>query len=231
MRLVFTGLHVTDASETGDRLGAPRRPSFDPRSVVLGQLLPTAIVVDRPTLEADITREGGMLKRVLAQSDSSTQGEFVDLLIEQLLAEHNYHSLLGQLDTVQVANARVSLRDVTSGVTWIAPDAQARLQRDAAGVAISANARFPAHVAGADRGPAVGHLCARPQPIALRQARRMKPSMLADLSPDAAILRGLDIALSDRFDRGHRAGRNPTVASKSPPVPAPSPCRASLTPP
>src|ERR1700759_501964 len=31
--------------------------SFDPRSVVGGQLLPTAIVVDRPTLDADITRE------------------------------------------------------------------------------------------------------------------------------------------------------------------------------
>ena len=45
--------------------------SFEPRSVVRGQLLPTAIVVDRPTFDADITREGGMLQRVLAKSDSS----------------------------------------------------------------------------------------------------------------------------------------------------------------
>ena len=43
-----------------------------------------------------------MLQRVLAKTDSNPQGEVVDLLIEQLLAEHNDHSVLGQLDTVEV---------------------------------------------------------------------------------------------------------------------------------
>ncbi len=166
-----------------------------------GQFLPTAIVVDRPTLDADITREGGMLKRVLAKSDSSTQGEFVDLLIEQLLAEHNHHSLLGQLDTVEVAHARVSLRDVTSGVTWIAPNAQARLQRDDAGVSISASARFTGSTSSDPIEVRLSGTYSRDRSrVSVEEGiDGLKPAMLAQLSNDAAVLRGVDIALSGRL--------------------------------
>ena len=201
MRVVFAGLHVTNAKKQ-EIATAPRVSlSFEPRSVVRGQFLPTAIVVDRPTLDADITREGGMLKRVLAKSDSSTQGEFVELLIEQLLAEHNHHSLLGQLDTVQVANARVSLRDVTSGVTWIAPNAQARLQRDDAGVSISASARFTGSTSSEPIEVRLSGTYTRDRSRVSVEAGidGLKPSMLAQLSDDAALLRGLDIALSGRL--------------------------------
>lgn len=201
MQVVFAGLHVTNARKE-EIATAPRVAlSFEPRSVVRGRLLPTAIVVDRPTLDADITREGGMLKRVLAKSDAGTQGEFVTLLIEQLLAEHNHHSLLGQLDTVEVTHAHVSLRDVPSGVMWIAPDAQARLQRDEAGVVISAGARF---VGSTSREPIEVRLSGtysrdRSRVSVEAGIDGLKPAMLADLSDDAAILRGLDIALSGRL--------------------------------
>jgi hypothetical protein len=201
MRLVFTGLHVTNAGEK-EVASAPRVAlSFDPRSAVRGRLLPTSVVVDQPTLEADIAREGGMLQRVLARSDSGSSGEFVDLLIEQLLSEPNYHSVIGRLDTIEVTNARISLRDVPSGITWVAPDAQARLKRDAAGVAISANARF---LSAATREPidvSLSGTYARDRSRIAFEAGLdgMKPSMLADLSPDAALLRGLDIALSGRL--------------------------------
>jgi len=63
-----------------------------------------------------------MLRQVLAKTDSSSDGgEVVDLLIDQLLAEPNHTSLLGQLDTVLVERAKVTLRDVPSGLLWIAP--------------------------------------------------------------------------------------------------------------
>ncbi|WP_428662335.1 DUF3971 domain-containing protein [Reyranella sp.] len=200
MRVVFVGLHVTNAKKE-EIATAPRVSlSFEPRSVMRGQLLPTAIVVDRPTLDAEITREGGMLKRVLAKSDSSTQGEFVDLLIEQLLAEHNYHSLLGQLDTVEVVNARVSLRDVSTGLMWIAPNAQARLQRDDAGVAVSASARFKG-VTGDPIEVRLSGTYSRDRSRVSIEAGidGLKPSMLAPLSDDVALLRGVDIALSGRL--------------------------------
>jgi hypothetical protein len=200
MRLVFTNLHVTGAGGK-EVASAPRVSlSFDPRSAVRGRLLPTSIVVDRPTLEADITREGGMLEQVLARSDSGSAGEFVDLLIEQLLSEPNYHSVIGQLDTVEVTNARISLRDVPSGVTWVAPDAQARLKRDIAGVAISANARFSAGEHEPIQVSLSGTYARDRSRISFEAGLdNLKPSMLADLSTDAAILRGLDIALAGRL--------------------------------
>jgi len=200
MRLIFTGLHVTDARDR-EIASAPRVAlSFDPRSAVRGRLLPTSVVVDQPTLEADMTREGGMLQRVLARSDSGSSGEFVDLLIEQLLSEPNYHSVIGQLDTVEVTNARISLRDVPSGVTWVAPDVQARLKRDAAGVAISANAHFRVGTHEPFRVSLSGTYARDRSRISFEAGLDgMKPSMLADLSPDTAILRGLDIALSGRL--------------------------------
>jgi hypothetical protein len=198
MRLVFTGLHVIDVHRREIATAPSVALSFEPRSVVLGHLLPTAVVVNRPTLDADIAREGGMLRRVLASADSGSQGEFFDLLIEQLLAEHNHHSMLGQLDTVEVTNARISLRDVPSGLVWIAPAAQARLKRDTAGVAITAQAQF---ISATTREPIEVRLSGtysrdRSRIFMEVGLDGMKPSMLADLSSDALILRGLDIALS-----------------------------------
>lgn len=142
IRLVLSGLKISGA--TGDAIAtAPSVAlSFEPRSVIRGKLLPTSIIVDRPTLDADVAREGGMLRRVLASPGSHSQGEVVDLLIDQLLAEPNQNSLLGQLDTVLVQRARVTVRDIESGVSWTAPAASARLTRDASGVAIVASARF-----------------------------------------------------------------------------------------
>jgi hypothetical protein len=201
MRLVFTGLHVIDARDNEIATAPSVALSFDPRSAVRGRLLPTSIVVDRPTLAADLAREGGMLQRVLAKTDSNSQGEFVDLLIEQLLSEPNYHSVLGQLDTVEVTNARLSLRDVPSGVMWDAPNVQARLKRDAAGVIITANARFISSTTQEPIDVSLSGTYARDRSRVSVEAGLdgMKPSMLADLSPDTAILRGLDIALSGRL--------------------------------
>jgi hypothetical protein len=201
MRLVLHGLHVTDASHKEIATAPSVSLSFEPRSVVLGHLLPTAIMVDRPTLDAELAREGGMLQRVLASSDSGSQGEFVELLIDQLLSEPNYRSLLGQLDTIEVAHARVTLRDVPSGIVWLAPDAQARLKRDAAGVIIAANARFIGPTTGEPVDVRLAGTYARDRSRISVEAGidGLKPSMLADLSPDAALLRGLDIALSGRL--------------------------------
>jgi hypothetical protein len=201
MRLVFSGLHVTDAHNNEIATAPSAALSLDARSAIRGRLLPTSIVVDRPTLDADIARDGGMLQRVLAKTDSSSQGEFVDLLIEQLLAEPNHHSVLGQLDTVEVTNARISLRDVPSGIVWIAPNAQARLKRDAQGMAISANARFISATTQEPIEVSLSGSYARDRSRISFEAGLdgLKPSMLADLSPDTAILRGLDIALSGRL--------------------------------
>ncbi|MCW5734424.1 MAG: hypothetical protein KIS73_09870 [Enhydrobacter sp.] len=200
IRVVFAGLHVRNAEHEEIATAPSVALSFDPRSVVRGQLLPTSIVVDRPTLDVGITRDGGMLKRVLAESDSNTQGEFVTLLVEQLLAEHNNNSLLGQLDTVEVTNARVSLRDISTGLIWIAPNARARLQRDQAGVVVSASARF----SGALDSPVEVRLSGtygrdRSRISAEASIDGFKPLSLAPLSDDVALLRGVDIALSGRL--------------------------------
>jgi len=215
MRLVLTGLHLTDAS--GHELAsAPGiAVAFDSRSVINGHLRPVSIVVNRPNLEADIAREGGMLQRVLARSDPDSQAEVVDLLIEQLLSEHNDRSVLGQLNTIDVVHARVSLRDVPSGVVWLAPDVQARLNRDAAGVKISAKATFLGPSSGEPIGVSLDGTYSRDRSRISFEAAidGMKPSMLADLSPDAALLRGLDIALSGRLKvEANGSGEVRTVA-------------------
>ncbi|HYD06733.1 MAG TPA: hypothetical protein VEC60_13455, partial [Reyranella sp.] len=201
MKLVFTGLNVFDEQKRQVASAPSVALSFDPRSAVRGRLLPTSIVVDRPTFEADITRDGGMLRRVLAKTDATSQGEFAELLIEQLLAEPNYHSVLGQLDTIEVTNARLSLRDVPTGIAWVAPTAQARLKRDEAGVAISINARFFSASTSEPIEVRLAGTYARDRSRVFFEAGLdgLKPSMLADLSPDTAILRGLDIALSGRL--------------------------------
>jgi len=200
IRVVFTSLTVT--SLDGKKIAtAPRVAlSFDPRSVILGRILPTAIVVEQATLSADIDRKGGMLRRVFAKNDPTSQGEVVELLIDQLLAEPNNRSLLGELDTVLVQHAHVSLLDVASGVEWVAQDAQGSLRRDASGVIIAAGARLSR-----GSGPidvALSGVYARDRSRISIEARidGIKPLMFADFSPDVAILRGIDIALSGRMD-------------------------------
>jgi hypothetical protein len=200
MQVVFTGLHVLDASKKEIATAPSVALAFDARSAVRGELLPTSILVNEPTLDADISRDGGMLRRVFARTDGDSQEEFVSLLVEQLLAEHNYKSVLGQLDTVEVARARISLRDVPTGTTWVAPAAHVKLTRDRAGVAISAHARFT--------GPTSDPIDVRLSGTYARDRSRVsvdagldgfKPSMLSQLSPDAGLLRGVDTVLSGRL--------------------------------
>ena len=106
--------------------------------------------------------------------------------------------MLGQLDTVEVTNARISLRDVPTGLVWLAPSAQARLRRDAAGVAITATAQFISATTHEPIDVRLSGTYSRDRSRLSIEAGLdgMKPSMLADLSPDTVILRGLDIALS-----------------------------------
>src|ERR1700759_5052914 len=66
MRLVLTGLHLMDASDHVLASAPGISVAFDSRGAVSGHMRPVSIVVDRPNLEADIAREGGMLERVLA---------------------------------------------------------------------------------------------------------------------------------------------------------------------
>lgn len=201
IRLVFGGLHVVDSTNTEVATAPSVALSFAPRSVVEGHFFPTSIVVERPTLNADIAREGGMLHRILAKTDSDSQGEVVALLIEQLLGEPNYHSLLGQLDTVLVEHAHVTLRDIPSGVVWTAPSARASLKRDATGVIIAAAARFSRSADGEPIDVSLSGTYARDRSRISVEAKvdGMKPLMFADFSPDVAILGGIDIALSSRL--------------------------------
>jgi hypothetical protein len=215
MRLVLTGLHLMDASNHELASAPGISVAFDARSAVGGHLRPVSIVVNRPNLEADIAREGGMLQRVLARTDADSQAEVVDLLIEQLLSEHNDTSVLGRLNTIDVVHARVSLRDVPSGVVWLAPDVQAQLKRDAAGVIISAKARFLGPKSGEPIDVSLDGTYSRDRSRISFEAAidGMKPSMLADLSPDALLLRGLDIALSGRLKvEANGSGEVRTVA-------------------
>ena len=174
--------------------------SFDPRSVFRGVFLPTSIVVDRPTLDVEIAREGGMMRRILANSDSAIAGRGRSPSWSNSFSpSHNRNSLLGQLDTVLVERARVTLRDTQSGVSWVAPAARARLKRDADGVIITANARFSSGGDPIDVSLSGTYARDRSRIVVEAKIDGLKPSMFADLSPDAALLRGVDIALSGRL--------------------------------
>jgi hypothetical protein len=199
MQLVLNDLHVVDESKQTVATAPSVALSFEPGSVLKARFLPTAIVVERPMLKADITREGGMLQRVLATPDSSSEAEVVSVLIEQLLAKPNHATLLGQLDTVRVEHAHVTVRDVPSGIVWNAPSLQALLKRDESGVVISASGAFDN--GGGPVNVALAGKYARDRSRISLEAKidGLKPSMLADLSPDAALLRGVDVALSGRM--------------------------------
>ena len=218
MRLVFTGLRFTNGQHQVIATAPKAALTFDPRSVFQGMLLPTSITIERPTIEAEIDRDGGMMRRIFSDSSSQSQGEAVAILVEQLLAEPNYESLIGQLDTVKIEQARLALRDTKTGITWVAPSARGELRRDATGVIISADARFSS--GGDPIDVALTGVYARDRSRFSVDANvdGIKPSMFAELSPDAALLRGLDIALAARLridgdgegdvrGRGHRRHR------------------------
>ncbi len=199
VRLVLAGLKLSNSAGEAIATAPSVALSFEPRSVIRGEFLPTTIVVDRPTLDANVAREGGMLRRILANPETNSQGEIVDLLIDQLLAQPNQTSLLGQLDSVLIQRARLTVRDVASGVSWTAPEATARLTRDARGVVIVASAQFSS--GGAPIDVALSGVYTRDRSSIFVEAKvdGVKPSMFAALSPDAALLNGIDITLSSRL--------------------------------
>ena len=84
------------------------------------------------------------------------------------------------------------------------------LKRDATGVIISADARFSSGGDPIDVSLAGVYARDRSRFSVEANVDGIKPSMFADLSPDAALLRGVDIALSGRLhDRGRWRRRHP----------------------
>lgn len=198
MRLVFHDLRFLNGQDQVIATAPTAALTFDPRSVFQGMLLPTSIIIEKPSIEAEIAREGGMLRRIFADPSSQSQSEAVAILVDQLMAEPNYESLIGQLDMVRIEQAKLTLRDLKTGLTWIAPAARAELRRDEAGVGISADARF--NSAGESVNVSLSGVYTRDRSRISVEAGidGLKPSMFADLSPDTAILRGVDITLSGR---------------------------------
>jgi hypothetical protein len=200
MRLVFSGLRFINGQKETIATVPTAALTFDARSVFQGMFLPTSITIEGPTIEANIAREGGMLRRVFATPGAQSQSEAVEILVEQLFAEPNYRSLIGQLDMIQIERAKVTLHDVETGLTWVAPSARARLKRDAAGVSIAASARLTGDAGDWVDVSLSGVYTRDRSRISLDAAvDGFKPSMLAELSPDVALLRGVDIALSGRL--------------------------------
>ncbi|MDB5487201.1 MAG: hypothetical protein JWQ58_916 [Reyranella sp.] len=213
IRLAFTGLRFTNDQKQVIATAPEASLTFEPRAVVQGMLLPTSITITRPVIEADIAREGGVFKRIFTSQEGGAQGEAVSILVDQLLAEPNYKSLIGQLDSVLIERANVTLRDLKTGLIWTAPDASAQLRRDAAGVFITANARFVGHGDPVDLSLAGVYTRDRSRISLEAKISGFKPWIFADLSPDLAILRGVDIALSGRLQiEGTGGGEVNTVA-------------------
>lgn len=200
MRLALTGLRFTNAAGQVLATAPMAALTFDPREIFRGKLLPTSITVERPVIEIEIAREGGIFKRVFASREGGAQGEAVSILIDQLLAEPNYDSLLGQLDSVLVEKATITMRDLKTDLSWTAPSARVHLKRDAAGVAIDASARFTGRL-DSPVDVALSGIYARDRSRVSVEARvdGLKPMAFADLSPDVVLLRGVDITLSGRM--------------------------------
>ena len=74
MRLVFTGLRFTNGQNQVIATAPKAALTFDPRSVFQGMLLPTSITIERPTIEAEIDREGGMLRRIFSEFELAVAG-------------------------------------------------------------------------------------------------------------------------------------------------------------
>jgi len=199
VRLAFTGLRFTNTQNQVIATAPEAALTFEPRSVVQGMFLPTSIAIIRPVIEADVAREGGALQRIMASPSGGAQGEAISILVDQLLAEPNYKSLIGQLDSVVIERADVTIRDLKSGLSWNAPQANAELRRDAAGVSIAANARFAGHGDPVDLSLSGVYTRDRSRISLVAKVSGFKPWIFADLSPDLAILRGVDLALSGRL--------------------------------
>ncbi|MBV8408693.1 MAG: hypothetical protein JOY64_13740 [Alphaproteobacteria bacterium] len=200
IRLAFHGLRFVNAENQVVASAPSAGLTFDPRSVIRGIFLPTSVTIEKPTIEADIDREGGILRRIFAHPDAQSQDQAVGILVEQLLAEPNYDSLVGQLDSVRIEQAKVTLRDVKTGLAWTAPDARAELKRDQRGVIISASARFIGH-SGDPFDVWLDGVYSRDRSRISVEANveGFKPSVLADLSPDVALLRGVNVVLAGRL--------------------------------
>ncbi len=199
MRLVFNGLRFINGEHQVIATVPTASFTFDARSVLQGMFLPTSLTIEGPTIEADIAREGGMLRRVFTNSDANSQGEGLILLIEQLMAEPNYNSLIGQLDMILIEHAKLTIRDVKTGLTWTAPGARARLSRNIEGVSIAASAKLTGDAGNwVDVSLSGVYTRDRSRVSLAATVDGFKPSMLADLSPDIALLRGVDVVLSGR---------------------------------
>lgn len=199
IRLMFHGLRF--ANGQGQLIASAPGASltFDPRSVIHGIFLPTSVEMERPVIEADIARDGGIFQRIFTSQEGGAQGEAVAILIDQLLAEPNYDSLIGQLDSVKVTQAKVTLRDLKSGLIWVAPSANAELKRDTAGVSIKAAARFTGHGDPVDTSLSGVYTRDRSRISVEARIDGFKPWVFADMSPDLVLLRGVDVALSGRL--------------------------------
>ena len=84
-----------------------------------------------------------VLRRIFADPAAQSQDQAVSILVEQLFAEPNYDSLVGQLDSVRIEQAHVTLRDVKTGLAWVAPDARAELGISEGFVRFSAGLEHP----------------------------------------------------------------------------------------
>ena len=213
IKLAFTGLRFTNGQNQVIATAPEAALTFEPRSVVQGMLLPTSIAIIRPVIEADVAREGGAFQRIFTSPEGGAQGEAISILVDQLLAEPNYKSLIGQLDSVLVERADVTIRDLKTGLSWNAPEASAELRRDAAGVSITANARFAGHGDPVDLSLSGVYTRDRSRISLEAKVSGFKPWIFADLSSDLAILRGVDLALSGRLQiEGTGKGEVNTVA-------------------
>lgn len=213
IRLAFTGLRFTNGQNQVIATAPEAALTFEPRSVVQGMLLPTSITISRPVIEADVAREGGAFQRIFTSTEGGAQGEAISILVDQLLAEPNYKSLIGQLDSVVIERADVTIRDPKTGLSWNAPQASAELRRDAAGVSIAANGQFAGHGDPVDLSLSGVYTRDRSRISLVAKVSGFKPWIFADLSPDLAILRGVDLALSGRLQiEGTGSGELKTVA-------------------
>lgn len=213
IRLAFTGLRFTNGQNEVIATAPEAALTFEPRSVIQGMLLPTSISIVRPVIEADVAREGGAFQRIFTSPERGAQGKAISILVDQLLAEPNYKSLIGQLDSIVIEHADVTIRDLQTGLSWNAPEASAELRRDVVGVSISANARFSGHGDPVDLSLSGVYARDRSRVSLVAKVSGFKPWIFADLSSDLSILRGVDLALSGRLQiEGTGEGEIKTVA-------------------
>ena len=142
MRLVLHGLHAVDHQGRVIAAAPSVALTFDPRSVFKGSLAPTAITVERPVFDIELSRDG-MLARIFSDAEGDRLPRRGPAIACRAIAgKPNGHQILGELNTVLIEQARVTVRDVANVVVWTAPSAKAMLKRDATGVRIVADARF-----------------------------------------------------------------------------------------